>query len=195
MAVVTTNPTTREVLKLLGIGAIVTASVLMPGLPMAIKPVISLYKKKEKADQEKYWNRFNYSRLNQLLRRLYEQKTIDIFEENGASVVKLTEKGKTKLIKINLEEITIQRSPKWDGKWRLIIYDVKKDKRVLGEIFRRILKKLQFLKLQRSVYLTPFPCKDEIEFLRQYHNLGKEVLYIEVGKIENEGAYKGFFGI
>lgn len=188
------NPTSKEILKLLGIGAVVTASVLMPGLPMALKPVLDLQKRKKKYNQ-KYWSKYNYSRLNQLLKRLYAQKVIDIFEENGIPLIKLTEKGKTKLIKINLEEITLQKSPKWDGKWRLVIYDVKKDKRSMGEVFRRFLRKLYFLKLQRSVYLTPFPCKDEIEFLRQYHSLGKEVLYIEANKLENEEAYKGFFGV
>ena len=189
------NPTSKEILKLLGIGVIVTASVLMPGLPMVLKPVLDFQKKKEKYDREKYWSKYNYSRLNQLLKRLYSQRVIDIFEENGVSVIELTEKGKAKFIKINLQEITLQKPAKWDGKWRLIIYDVKKDKRSLGEVFRRFLRKLYFLKLQRSAYLTPFPCKDEIEFLRQYHDLGKEVLYIEVDKLENEQAYKNFFGI
>src|SRR3989344_4140981 len=119
------NPTSKEILKLLGIGVIVTASVLMPGLPMVLKPVLDFQKKKEKYDREKYWSKYNYSRLN-------------------------------KLLKINLQEITLQKPAKWDGKWRLIIYDVKKDKRSLGEVLRRFLRKLYFLKLQRSAYLTPF---------------------------------------
>lgn len=189
------SPKTNEVIKLLGLGALVTSSILMPGLPLALKPIIYLYKSKQKSDQQRYWNRFNYPRLNQLLKRLYYQKIVEVFEENGISTVRLTEKGKTRLIKINMEEMIINKPAKWDGKWRLIIYDVKKGKRSLGEIFRRFLRKLEFLKLQKSVYLTPYPCKDEIEFLRQYYNLGKEVLYIEAEKLENEKVIKGFFGI
>lgn len=89
----------------------------------------------------------------------------------------------------------IDKPPRWDGKWRLIIYDIRKEKRYLSEIFRSFLRKMEFLQLQRSVYLTPYKCDEQIEFLRQYYGLDKEVLYLVVEKIENEKAYKDYFGV
>ncbi|OGE20027.1 hypothetical protein A3A14_00270 [Candidatus Daviesbacteria bacterium RIFCSPLOWO2_01_FULL_43_38] len=189
------SPTVKEVLILLGVGALVVASVAMPGLPMAAGSIVKIYKKRERDKREREWNRFNQFKLHQVLRRLYSQKTIEISEGNNQVCIKLTQKGHSRLLKYNLEEIMIEHPPRWDGKWRVIIYDIAKEKRVLSEIFRQFLTKMMFLKLQKSVYLTPYPCDKQIEFLRQYYGLDKEVLYLVVNKIENEEAYKKYFGL
>lgn len=189
------DPTTKEVLMLLGVGALILSSFVVPVLPMAVKPIIDFYERNERLKQHKVWNRFNQPRLKYLLKRLYKQKVVEIEDNEGESMVKLTDKGRRKLLKYKLEEIMIDKPPRWDGKWRIIIYDIKVQKRGLGEIFRSFLKKLEFLKLQKSIYLTPYSCKDQIEFLRQYHNLGEEVLYLEVNKLENEEVYKNYFGL
>lgn len=189
------DPKTKEVLKLLGLGIVVAASLVLPGLPQGIRPIINYYKKKEREDQYRYWNRFNKYRLKQLLKRLYEQKIIEVLEEDGIPAVKLTEKGRVRVLKYDLEEMFLEKPPRWDGKWRIIIYDISKQKRQLSELFRKFLRKLEFLKLQRSVYITPYPCKEQIEFLRGYHGLSKEILYIEASDLENSQVYKNYFGL
>lgn len=83
----------------------------------------------------------------------------------------------------------------WDGKWRLVIYDVAKAKRVQSELFRLALTRLRLLRLQKSVYLTPFPCQNEIEYLRQFYTIGTEVQILTVGQLENEPAYRSYFGL
>ncbi len=94
-----------------------------------------------------------------------------------------------KIIEMELKE------KKWDGKWRIIIYDIFSKKRWERELFRRTLKRLKFLQLQKSVYLTPFECRNEIEYLRQVCNVDKEVLILTVSSLENEKAYKEYFGL
>ena len=54
---------------------------------------------------------------------------------------------------------------------------------------------MNFLKLQRSVYLTPFRCRDEIEYLRQVCGIPSEVIILTVSGIENEHVYKEYFGL
>lgn len=189
------NPNVRAVLTLLGVGTILAGTVFIPTLPVAIKPIIDFYEKRQRKNDFKQWSRFNQPRLRFILKRLYQQKVVEISEEDGETIVKLTDKGRVKYMKYRLEEMMIDKSPKWDGKWRLIIYDIGKERRVLSEIFRSFLCKMEFLKLQRSVYLTPYKCDEQIEFLRQFYGLDKEVLYLLVEKIENEQAYKNFFGI
>lgn len=189
------NPTTKEILMLLGIGVFIGASFIFPGLPLAAKPFVDYQRRKRREESWKNWNRFNKPRLRSLLKRLYQQKVVEISEEDGEGIVKLTDKGKHKLLKYKLEEIMIHKPKRWDGKWRLVIYDIKKQKRFLSEVFRNFLKKMEFWKLQKSVYLTPYPCKEQIEFLRSYYGLSAEILYLEVNKIENEEVYKNYFGI
>lgn len=189
------NPTVKGVLLLLGIGTLLAGTVLVPTLPMAIKPFIDFYKSRQREKDFKEWNRFNQPRLRFLLKRLHQQKEVEISEENGATIIKLTNKGKLRFLKFKLEEMIIDKPPRWDGKWRLIIYDIGKEKRHLSEIFRTFLKRMEILKLQKSVYLTPYKCDEQIEFLRQFYGLDKEVLYLVVSKLENEIAYKNYFGI
>ena len=119
---------------------------------------------------------------------------MEIKEENGTAQVKITEFGEKRLLVYDLEKIQLSEA-NWDGKWRLIIYDVKKAKRTNSETFRRAILKLNLLKLQKSVYLTPFKCEDEIEYLRQLFDIGTEVQILTVGKLENETAYRRYFGI
>lgn len=189
------NPTVKGILLILGATTMVAASILLPGLPMAAKPVVDYYKKRKKEKEFKEWERFNKPRLRTLLKRLYSQKIVDFKDVDGQTVITLTDKGKKKVLSYQLENMMIDKPPKWDGKWRIIIYDIKKERKVLGDIFRRFLQKMQFLQLQKSVYLTPYPCDQQIEFLRQYYGLGKEVLYLVAQKVENEEIYKHYFGL
>lgn len=189
------NPKVRAVILLLGAGAILAGAILIPTLPMAAKPLIDFYKKKERQKDLKVWNRFNQPRLKQVLKRLQDQKEVEIFEKEGETVVRLTEKGKHKFLKYQLEEMIIEKPATWDGRWRVIIYDINKNKKTLSEVFRRMLKKLEFFRLQKSVYLTPYPCSKEIEFLKNYYGLSGEVLYLEVERLENEKAYKEYFAL
>lgn len=189
------SPTVKDVLIVLGVVSLVAASVVFPSLPLAAKPVLNYYKKKRRKEDFRQWERFNQPRLRYLLKRLYQQKVVDFQEVDGQTVITLTDKGQKKVLGYNLEEIMIDKPPKWDGKWRVIIYDIRKEKRILSDIFRRFLQKMQFLKLQKSVYLTPYPCDKQIEFLRQYYGLGEEVLYLVIQRLENEAAYKHYFGL
>ncbi|MEK7160364.1 MAG: hypothetical protein AAB702_02685 [Patescibacteria group bacterium] len=179
------DPKVKEVLKLLGAGVILTAAIIMPGSAILIKEYAKIKKEKD----EKEWKKFNAWRLKQVIKRLQNQKDIEI----AGGYVRITDKGKKKLLKFNLEEISLKE--KRDGKWRIIIYDISNLKRLQRDIFRDTLKRLKFYRLQESVYLTPFICEDEIEYLRQTFQIGNEVQILKVSKLENEKAYKEYFGI
>jgi hypothetical protein len=179
------DPHVKDILTLLASGAILTASILVP-------PTTILYKEFEKYKRNKeydQWQKFNLWRLKQVLKRLERQKTIEV---KGDQIV-ITDKGKKKVLQYNLETMSLR--PKTDGKWRIIMYDISNMKKQERELFRSMLKKLQLLQLQESVYLTPFVCDDEIEFLRQQFNIGNDVIVLKVVGIENEPAYKKYFGI
>lgn len=192
----TLNPTVIEILKIVGVSGTILASFLIPTFPLAVKPILDLYKRGEKLSQGRLWGRFNQRRLRFLLKRLQTQKVVEINDSgNGKVLIQLTKKGRKKLLEYELSNLILENPPLWDKKWRLIIYDVEKERKLVADIFRRFLKKMQFLKLQKSVYLTPYPCQDQINFLREYYHLGNEVLYLEIQKLENEEVYKDYFKV
>lgn len=188
------DPKTKEVLILLGAGAFLAASIIFPGLPMAAKPFIDIAKEAERNKRQKEWEKFNLWRLRQVIKRMQNSKLVEVKEEKGIQIFKITHKGKQKLLRYKIDEMALDESS-WDGKWRLIIYDVQTAKRANSEMLRTMLNKLRFLKLQKSVYLTPFKCEDEIEYLRLLFEIGNEVQILKVGSLENEAAYRRYFGI
>lgn len=155
------EPKIKDVLRLIGLGSIVAASLLMPGIPALAKPLLD----QQRREEELEWKKYNPWRLKQLLKRLENQKMVEIVETASGVVVKVSERGQRKLLKYNLDDL-ILTNKKWDNKWRIIAYDIDESRRSFRRSFQLILRKLEFLQLQQSVYLTPFPCENEIEFLR-----------------------------
>ena len=75
------------------------------------------------------------------------------------------------------------------------MYDISDRKKGSRDVLRDTLQRLGFLKLQESVYLFPYPCGDEIEFLRTYYRLDSDVTMLVTSKIEYDEAYRQYFGI
>lgn len=58
-------------------------------------------------------------------------------------------------------------SRSWDGRWRLVLFDVPIAKNRLRSQLRRFLRENGFGYLQKSVWITPDPMTEEIEELRE----------------------------
>lgn len=178
-------PRAKDVLTLLGVSGVVAASILIPGLPKVISPFLKSHYKK--------WGHFNRRRLRAEIYRLQSIGVVERIEDDGEVLFRLTEKGKHKLFKYHLAELALKK--RGDGKWRLVIYDIPAPMKKASDSFRIFLRKLEFLQIQRSVYLTPYPCNEEIEFLKHLYHIEKYVTILTISKIEGEEAYRRYFGI
>lgn len=80
------------------------------------------------------------------------------------------------------------QSRKWDGLWRVIIYDVPEKKKLVRNQLRMMLTKYGYSLWQKSVYLTPHPVVIPVtKWLRQ-KNLSSWVICLEsrqVGGLDN----------
>jgi phenylacetic acid degradation operon negative regulatory protein len=85
---------------------------------------------------------------------------IEKIEKNGKLFYRLTSKGSKKL----KEDIPIFKlaSQPWDGRWRIVIFDIKEEKRFLREALRDKLLSLGFGMWQKSVYIIPYNIEQEI---------------------------------
>lgn len=178
----------KHILTLLGAGAFLTMAMIAPN-------TIRLGKTFLQNDDWKNWKKYNPFYLRRAIKRLQKEKLVEISEESDQQVIKLTQNGKRKIIKYSLAELEIATPKSWDGKWRIVIYDVTSAKHDLRTSFRETLKSLGFLQLQESVFLIPYPCDKEITFLREYYGVGNEVIYIIAHKLENEDIYRDYFGL
>lgn len=173
-------PYVKEVLTILAAGAFLSACLVMPGLPRILKPFIW---------QERGYRR---KRLSQVLKRMREQKLVEVAEIEGTLVVRITQKGMTKALSFKLEGMKIKKQKSWDRKWRIVIFDIPEKLKTFREVFRERLKNLEFYRLQDSVFIHPYPCFDQIEFLRQLYGVEIGVTYILAEKVEGQEFLRGF---
>lgn len=178
-----------SVLKLVGAGAFLAASVAVPNLPRALSPFLS--------DSSEYetWKRFNIPYLKRTIKRLEKQKMVEIDEEERMQVVKITDRGRRRILRYALDELEIKKPKYWDGSWRLVSYDLPEKLGHLRNIFHSYLTSWGFYSLHESVLLHAYPCGREIEFLREYLGIGEYVRIFRVTYIENDKFFRDFFGV
>jgi len=121
----------------------------------------------------KYRKIYHKKRITDTFKRLQKQGCIEIEKKGGQIYIRLTEKGKKMAGWLQIDALKIKKPKKWDGKWRLVIFDISQLKKFYREAFRGKLKELGFYPLQKSVWIFPFDCKDEIELLRDFFGLSQ----------------------
>src|SRR3989344_4593151 len=69
------------------------------------------------------------------------------------------------LKKVSKEWKEIKKPARWDKLWRLVIFDIPEEERTGRMALAAKLKELGFYPLQKSVFIHPYECKDEIDFI------------------------------
>ncbi len=137
--------------------------------------------------------RYRYS-VNTTIRRLQKKGLIAVEQHGGKPCYRLTERGALELVRYKMKEKTITRR-RWDGKWRVVIFDVKEDQRTIRNRIRTMLFEFGFVRLQDSVWVSPYECEEVIQLLKAKCRIGKDVLYITAEKIEQDGFLRKHFDL
>jgi len=147
-------------------------------------------------DMGRAWREVNKKQLSDSIRSLYRSKLVDMKEgKDGSIKMILTEKGKNKIISYNFEQMIIPKPNKWDKKWRIITFDIPENFKEARNALREKLNNLGFLKYQKSVFIHPYECKNEIDFVIEFFNIRPYVRYIVVESLDNELDLKKRFGL
>lgn len=127
---------------------------------------------------------------------LKKRGCIETRRENNQIYISLTEKGKKDAGWLQINDLKIKKPKNWDKKWRLVIFDIAQLKNFYREVFRGKLKELGFYKIQQSVWMHPFDCRDEVELLKAFLGLtNEEVRFIETSSIGDDAAFKKIFNL
>ena len=127
------------------------------------------------------------------INRLKEKGYISFENTRKGTFVRLTDKGDSRLRLIEAHDFNIKKPARWDGKWRIIIFDIKEKRKSLRDKIRLTLTSIGFIRLQDSVWVYPYPCEDLIVLLKADFMVGKDVLYITADNIENDRGLRGHF--
>lgn len=157
-------------------------------LPIKFLSIHPYYNYRKIYENYQSWRREDRHRYYKMLYRLKRKELIIFDHEEGlkaGQLPKLTEKGKEKAQQYAVQELQPLQPKNWDRKWRLIIFDVPEKKKKAREFMRKELKRMNFCQLQKSVFIYPFQCKDEIEFIRLVSGLSKyELCYLRVDNFD-----------
>jgi DNA-binding transcriptional regulator PaaX len=143
------------------------------------------------ANRNEYEKRKKFS---QALWRLKKSRLIITKEkQNGTFVVELTEKGRRKVREFQLFDLEILIPKKWNGLWHVVVFDIPEKRRKGRDMLRSKLKALDFYKLQDSVWVFPYPCESEIEFIIELFHLYPYVNIIEAKTIKDDVRIKKYY--
>jgi hypothetical protein len=99
-------------------------------------------------------------------RNLRRQELIQISLESPSTIrVTLTPAGAYRLSESALTDLTIATPGRWDSKWRMVTYDIPSSKSHERYVLVSQLKRLNFVMIQKSVWLHPHPCAAVVEQL------------------------------
>ena len=81
----------------------------------------------------------------------------------------------------------------WDGKWRLISFDVPGNYSKERDALRTLLKEFEFYQLQKSVWVCPSNVSEDFWYVLRKKNLQKYCKIMLVDVVEGDGELKKHF--
>mgnify|MGYP001617368892 CR=1 FL=1 len=186
-AILKNNFTKETLLKIAEVGLFIIAA---SNSPYFLNKIVTKYFR----DRTK---QMAYKRARKL-RELQKRKLIEFREVSDGSIkITLSHLGKTVIRHYKLEEMEIQKPRIWDRQWRLVMYDIPHKQRLASNALREKLKRLGLYQLQKSIWVSPYPCLAELEFLCAVFeiNMDEYIYYFEVTKIPREKELKKFFSL
>lgn len=127
--------------------------------------------------------------------RLRKQKLIEFKNEGKCTNIVLTEGGKKTFLRFNYENMEIKTSKIWDRNFRVIAFDIPENKKSARDSLREKIKELGCVRFNDSVWVFPYPCQKEIDFIANYWDVGKYVHFVLARDITNRDKLEKIFNL
>lgn len=127
----------------------------------------------------KAWQNINQRSLRDAIRRLYQSKLVDYKEHKDGTVsLVLSEEGKRRALRYDPNNVRIPQPKRWDGLWRMALFDIPERHKKGRDALAAKLKHIGFVQMQKSVFIYPYPCRDEIKFLAELFEIQPYVRFV-----------------
>ena len=113
-----------------------------------------------------------YRRITQAITKLERSGFVRTSGTFGNRKVSLTKKGNSEIERMFANEYHIPEPLFWDGKWRMVMFDIREERKQVREQLRVLLTGAGFLRIQDSVWVYPYPCDDFIALVRAHLRSG-----------------------
>lgn len=128
------------------------------------------------------------------LQRLKNRGVIAVHKTDGETLLKLTPKGEMEVL-LAKAKLNQEVPEKWDGKWRMVIFDIPEENRDQRNLLRALLRNNGFYKLQASVFVHPYPLNREaINYLKE-SGLIKYIRFARMEEIDDDADLREAFNL
>ena len=135
----------------------------------------------------KEWVKVNKQALERAINSLYVSHLVkEKDNRDGTTTLTLSENGRQRALRFNIDKIEIKKPNHWDKKWRIVMFDIPEKLRRLRDSLRLHFREIGLIELQKSVFVYPYPCSNEIEFILEFYNARKYVRFVLAEKVDNE---------
>ncbi|MEK7478235.1 MAG: CRISPR-associated endonuclease Cas2 [Patescibacteria group bacterium] len=128
--------------------------------------------------------------LNNVAKRLIDRGFMKV---DRYGQVSLTERGYEKFAELETKDIV--RPKRWDEKYRVVVFDIEEKRKKERDLIRNQLISLGFIKLQHSVWISPYECEELITLMKTNRHLNDNIIYMTVESIENDLWLREKFGL
>ncbi len=129
--------------------------------------------------------RYQRNRIWKTIKYLESKNRIELTEDKGHTYVTLTELGKVHFDEESIQEMQIANPRRWDKKWRLILFDLPSKHEKVRQSFRRKLEDFGLIMYQRSVFIYPHECREEVQAVAEWYGVQHCVRYIVATEIND----------
>jgi len=134
--------------------------------------------------------------LYRSVKEFHHERLVDYRENTDGSIsIVLSKEGERIALSYPLDTLSIPKPIRWDKRWRLVLFDIPEKKRMGRDALRQKLVELGFKEWQHSVFVYPYPCEKEIDFVVEVFDLRPYVRYAEVTYLTNEASLKLSFNL
>lgn len=173
----------KTILILAAIAGFLAVSMVAPNIFGAIG---NMSKKK------KFFNKKDFQEATKYLKR---KKFIHMEKTDNFYRIELTETGADIILSHSFNQLRIQPEKKWDGVWRIIIFDIPDRHKWARNVFHERLKAIGFYQLQKSVFIIPYPCDKELGVLVSILNIRDYIRLIKTREIINDDDLKEHYSL
>ena len=135
-----------------------------------------------------------YRRITQAVTDLEYAGLVATSGERGHRRVVLTKKGRSIIEAVFAREYHIPEPAFWDGKWRVVMFDIRESRRKVRSQLRSLLSGAGFLRLQDSVWIYPHSCDEFVQLVRAHLKSGTgEMLSFTADALESDRRLREHF--
>lgn len=140
----------------------------------------------------------NHKDKQNFYKSFYYLKKKGLIKKTADATFRLSRAGEKEAFFAHLDACTVLHQPrkqKWDGYWRMIIFDVPEKKRRYRDYLRQILKTLGFTELQKSTWVTPHPIPEFLKKLFWEERVKRFTRFITIKEIDYDKDLRKVFDL